>query len=411
MNTNGNNLNDKPIDDELNTAKDNIIDNNDPSSVEFDNEWAALEESYKDKKKKRYKKRSSHHRHNSQSNRPLGRKKRSKAKIIILSILAFLLCVVLGACIAFFIMQHNGRKAMLNYDNINLKLPEDVDSEAGGNIIHYNGHTYEFNKNIATILFMGIDNTELVDNAVAGTAGQADALYLFTYDTVTGGIKVLSINRDTITDINRYDEAGNYYDTASTQLCLAYAYGDGKKFSAQNQVTAVERLMYNIPINCYYAIDLSAIKILNDEIGGVTLTPQYTFGQFTAGQEIKIVGDMAESFVRTRDVRLVDDNLRRMACQRQYLEAYAGQTVAAIKKDYSIPKKLYDDAAKYTVTNMDISKLFFLAPSLATNYSGLNFITTAGEYKMVEGDESAQFHLDNEKFFENILDIFYRQIN
>lgn len=378
---------------------------------EWDAEWEQLEKNKTELKKKKYKKRSSHRDHKSEStdSSPLKKKKHTARKII-LGILIFVLCVIIGIVIAFVIMKNNGEKKVLNYNNLNLNLPKEVDSEGGGNVIHYKGHTYEFNKNIATILFMGIDNNELIDNAVAGTAGQADALYLFTYDTNNGSIKVLALNRDTITDVTRYDEAGYYYDTASTQLCLAYAYGDGKKFSAQNQLTAVERLIFNIPINCYYAIDLSAIKILNDNIGGVTLTPEYTFSQFKAGETITIRGDMAENFVRSRDTSMLDDNIRRMACQRQYLEAYVRQMLSSIKKDFSIPGKLYKNAAQYTVTNINISDLFFLTPKLASNYSGLNFVTTKGKYKLVKGDEAAQFHLDKEDFFEKILDIFYKQI-
>ena len=42
-------------------------------------------------------------------------------------------------------------------------FPKDIDYENNGRIVYYNGHTYEFNDNIASILFMGIDKRELVD--------------------------------------------------------------------------------------------------------------------------------------------------------------------------------------------------------------------------------------------------------
>lgn len=339
------------------------------------------------------------------------KKKWSRGKKVLVGILLFLLCLILGAVCAFLFLQYKGKQTLLNYDNLNINVPDGIDYEDGGNIIYYNGHTYEFNKNIATILFMGIDNTELKDNATAGTAGQADALYLFTYDTSTGRIKILCLNRDTMTDISRYTESGEYYDTSTAQLCLAFAYGDGKTLSAENQVTAVERLIYNVPVNAYYAIDLSAIKILNDDIGGVTLTPEYTFGSFTKGQQITILGDLAEEFVRTRDTSLLDDNLRRMACQRQYLTAFSSQIIPAIKSDINVPVRLYRDSSEYTVTNIDVSALTYLASTLAFKYSGLEFITTSGEYKDVSGDEFAEFELDKDEFFETILDIFYIQID
>lgn len=337
------------------------------------------------------------------------KKKWSKKKKFLIGILLFIICLFISFISAVLIMHYTGRNQLLNYDELNINVPDDADHSEDGRTIKYNGHTYEFNKNIATILFMGIDNTYLNDNDY--TTGQADALYLFTYDTVTGKIRVLCLNRDSMTDISRYDKDGNYYDTYNTQLCLAYSYGDGFKLSAENQVTAVERFLYNVPINAYYGIDLSAIKVLNDDIGGVTLTPEYTFKSFTKGQEITIKGDMAEEFVRYRDYTLLDDNLRRMSCQRLYINSFASQTVEAIKKDFSLPLKLYENTKEYTVTNISPSELAYLGTTFARNYSGLELITTKGTYKMVDGDNSAQFHVDKEDLFKKVLDIFYTQVN
>lgn len=338
------------------------------------------------------------------------KKKWSTKKKIFIGILLFLLCIIIGLISAFFIMRHLGKKAMLNYEHLNVSVPEGVDYKEGGQIIYYKNHTYQFNKNIATVLLMGIDkNTDTGLNA--DSHGRADALYLLTYDTNTGKIRVLALNRDTITAISRYDENGNYYDTFDTQLCLAYAYADGEHLSAQNQVTAVERLIYNVPINAYYAIDLAAIEILNDDIGGVTLTPNYTFGSFTKGQQITIKGGLVEEFVRHRNVSLLDDNLRRMDCQRQYINAFANQIVPAIKNDISLPLDLYNHSSEYTVTNIDTNKLTYLASSLATSYTGIDFVTTKGTYEMVEGDASAQFNIDKDDLFETVLDLFYTQIN
>lgn len=347
-------------------------------------------------------KKTSHHRHSH-------KKKWSKKKKIIVGILIGIAALLLISVATFFIMRYIGKKSLTDYKNLNLTLPEYVDYEDGGNVIYYKGHKYIFNRDLATFLFMGIDNTELKKNAKMGRAGQADAIYLFTYDTVTYQMKVLCLNRDTMCDINRYDVDGNFYDTKKTQLCLAYAYGDGTKTSATNQVTAVKRLIYNIPINAYYAIDLSAIKILNDDVGGVTLTPEYSFGKFKKGVTTTIHGDDAEAFVRTRDVSLVDDNLRRMSCQRLYINGFASRIVPATQENYSTPFKLYNDSKKYTVTNIDAPKLSYLATDLAFNYSGMQMITTEGKYRMAKNDKSAQYVLKEQKFFENILDIFYKR--
>ena len=339
------------------------------------------------------------------------KKKWSKKKKILIGILIFFICLIIGLISSFFILRYLGKQAMLNYDNLNINVPDGIDYDDNGRIIYYNGHTYQFNENIASVLFMGIDNRKLKENAISGTAGQADALYLFTYNALNGEIKVLSLNRDTMTDISRYDAGGKYYDTTTTQLCLAFAYGDGKSLSAENQVTAVERLLYNVPINAYYAINLDAIKILNDDIGGVTLTPEYTFGSFVKGQQTTIKGDMAEEFVRHRDTNLLDDNLRRMACQRLYINSFANQIVPAIKKDLQVPIKLYQHSSDYTVTNIQMPILTYLASSLATKFNGLNMKTTSCKYIDNPDDPAAQFKINKKPLFETVLDFYYTRID
>ena len=99
-----------------------------------------------------------------------------------------------------------------------------------------------------------------------------------------------------------------------------------------------------------------------------------------------------------------------MHCQRQYINAFASQIVPAIKNDLTLPMDLYNDSSKYTVTNIDASKLTYLASSLATKFSGIEFITINGQYEMVEGDKSAQYKIDNEQLFETILNLFYTKI-
>lgn len=409
-----------PDEEVQNTSSNSVITDKENSNG-FDVDWNSIEANCDDDKHSQHHRRRHHHSHHSSSHSSRSssrstntknkkeKKKWSLKKKIFIGILLFILCLLISFVAAFFIMQHMGRKQLLNYEELNIEVPDDVGYSDGGRTVEYNGHTYLFNRNIATILFMGIDSTSLNDGE--DTPGKADALYLFTYDTTNGNIRVLCLNRDSMADITRYDEAGNYYDTYNTQLCLAYAYGNGDKLSAENQVTAVERFLYNVPINAYYAIDLSAIKVLNDDIGGVTLTPEYSFKSFTKGQQITIKGDMAEEFVRYRDFSILDDNLRRMACQRLYINSFATQAVQAIKKDLSLPLKLYEDTMAYTVTDIGASEIAYLGTTFARNFTGLELITTKGTYKMVEGDESAQFNVDREDLFEKVLDIFYIQLD
>ena len=164
----------------------------------FDVDWELVEEKYQ----KRHQHHSGHHqsghshkhhtgqshRHSSQSKHSsdkgrngkkskVSEKKWSRKKKIFIGILIFFFILIVGLISAFFILRHLGKQTMLNYEDINITVPAGVDYEDDGRTVYYKGHTYQFNENIASVLFMGIDNRELKENATAGTAGQAAVSY------------------------------------------------------------------------------------------------------------------------------------------------------------------------------------------------------------------------------------------
>ena len=75
----------------------------------------------------------------------------------------------------------------------------------------YNGQTYEFNKNMTSILCMGIDKSSF-DGAsdIKGENGQADVLILVAMEPAPQQQSVLDISRDTMTDVAVYSASGYY---------------------------------------------------------------------------------------------------------------------------------------------------------------------------------------------------------
>lgn len=336
------------------------------------------------------------------------KKKKSLGFKIFIGILLFILCIVLGILMTFAIMRYRGRLALMNDQNLNITSIEEAETKDNGKTVLYNGETYTFNPYITSILFMGVDKEEMeLEDNIIGTGGQADAIYLLTYNTVNGKLKILSFSRDTMADINTYTVSGKYAGVDNAQLCLAYAYGDGKELSAQNVVISLQRIIYNIPINAYFAMDLSAIKILNDDIGGVTLTSLETFGEFTEGETVTLLGDMAEAYVRTRDVSKLDSNVGRMARQQQYLTSFSNQFVPAIQKDFTLPIALYNDAKDYVVTDLNPSKITYLTSAIASSYSGFDMVSIPGSIVAGDTDGKAQFIPDQTQLYEILLDTFY----
>ena len=77
--------------------------------------------------------------------------------------------------------------------------------------LRYQGKTYAYKKDVMTFLFMGIDRSgEMEASKDLYEGGQADALFLAVIDPEEKAIRVIGINRDTMTQISVYDRNGLY---------------------------------------------------------------------------------------------------------------------------------------------------------------------------------------------------------
>ena len=349
---------------------------------------------------------------NSSSHKKEKKKKKLWLKILI-GILIGLIVLILSGIITLFVLINVGKGAMLDANKTAIiNVPTYVQQvEQDGKTIVYNGKTYKYNEAITSILFMGIDRDQFADDDEnLGTNGDADALMLLTYDTSNGNTDLISISRDTMADIDVYSKDGTYIGIEKQQICLAYAYGDGKETSCTNQVNAVSRLFYNIPISSYLSMDLDAVSVLNDAVGGVTVTSPQTFKEFTKGETVTLYGESAETFVRNRDTSVLDSNNARMERQRVYIESFFKTLAAGTKENLMLPVDLFNAASPYTVTNIDIPKVTYLASNiLEKDFSEIEMQNVPGE--VVQGEVYAEYHLDQEKFFEMFLNVYYTPVD
>lgn len=329
---------------------------------------------------------------------------------ILIGFLAFLLCVagVIG------LLHVKGKNELLDYSDINIEPPQigDVNTDDNGKTIKYKGKTYNFNDNMTSFLFMGIDREEqLPQDAVAGSTGQADTIILITLDTKTQNVTVVPISRDTIGEYNVYSANNEFLETKKGQICLSYAYGDGRETSCENTVLSVSRLFYNLPINSYFSMDDDGIGMLADAIGGVTVKSMLEYDEwgFHEGETITLFGNKARNYVAFRDTDVLDSNNDRMARQKQFLEEFINQTVSNTKQDVSVPIDLYKVVKNEAVTNISTSKMVYLATNTISKLNtdkDISYKTIEGEVK--KGDTGyAEFYPDETKLFELLLDVFY----
>ncbi len=338
------------------------------------------------------------------------KKKRMKTwKKVLISIACVLISIVVIVVSTLAILIYTGSQEMMMNTDYSIAAPEGVEVQNQGQYIIYNGQTYELNESITNILFMGIDKREIEGTAANGTGGQADVIVLMAVDTSTGKISMINISRDTMTDVTQYSAAGTYVGMKTEQICLSYAYGDGKERSCENTVSSVKRLFYNIPIKSYLAIDLNGIAAVNDSIGGVDVTSPETIGEFVEGQSYHLEGDMAESFVRTRSMERVDANNLRMRRQQTYVKSFMDKAIVQTKRDISTPLNLFNASAPYTCTNLNPSKICYLAETAVTsNGMSIDMSSVPGEVKM--GETYAEFYVNEKEFYELFLNVFYTPI-
>lgn len=350
---------------------------------------------------------SSHHSHSSHSSKNKKKKMPVAAKIAIaiLVILLLLIFVVVGTIV---FLESRGKEDMKN-----VKTETDYQE-----VIEYNGHKYIYNNNIITVAFIGVDKRELgLENGKVGTAGQADANIVLAVDTSTGKSTAIAVPRDTMVEVDLYSESGLFLRSEEMQLCLSYAYGNGTDTSAANVTTSVSRILYNVPISKYFALDLDGIAPINDAIGGVTVTSLYDLEKYgiSKGDEVHLQGDLTEAYVRTRDFNDVNASLNRTARQMQYIKAFAGQLVPAVANDFSVVSNLYNTASEYSSTDISLSNVTYLASLLLSKgVTDFETITLEGEMKPSDNTEYAdvvyaEFYPDEDALMETVLSVFYNQ--
>lgn len=339
------------------------------------------------------------------------KKKKKSVKKVLLIILIVILCITLAVLGTGIVLINIGSKELLENENV-ISAPENVTVENEGEFVVYNGVKYEYNKNMTSILCMGVDRYEFADaeTEVVGEGGQSDMIILAAVDTSTGKTTLINVSRDTITDIAVYSDSGDYVETIKAQLCLAYAYGDGKESSCENARTAVQRLFYNIPINSYYAIDLEGIAALNDCVGGIDVVSPETVGDFVEGESYHLVGKQAEQFVRKRVMYTPEANNRRMKRQQLYLNAFMDKVISQTKEDILTPLNLFNEASPYSCTNLNPSRVSYLAETIFANGGiSVEMVTVPGESK--KGEIFAEYYINEEEFYEMFLDIYYTPVN
>lgn len=280
--------------------------------------------------------------------------------------------------------------------------------------VKYQQTIYKYNEEILTFLIMGIDKEDDVEEVAEGTkGGQADGLFLLVVNPKDKSIKVVGINRNTMTDVDIYDNKGEYTSTVKAQLAIQHGFGNGMEESCEYQKKAVENLFYQLPIHGYAAVNMSAVATINDAVGGVDVTvPGDLAGfneYFIEGNSLHLMGENAFWYVKYRNTDIFGSADMRLDRQKQYLNSFIDAAKQSVHKDASVVIDLYQAVKSQMVTNVSLDEVAYLTPILADyKYDVDDFYTLQGETVM--GEQYEEFYPDEDAMFEMILDIFYEKV-
>lgn len=263
-------------------------------------------------------------------------------------------------------------------------------------------------QNMTVLLVMGIDEDgPAVDSNSYRNYGEADMNMLLIFDEAAESCTVLHLNRDTMLEIPVLGIGGRQAGTYYGQLALSHTYGTGLADSCENTRQTISDFLYGIDIDYYIAMNMDAIAILNDAVGGVTVNVTEDFSRvdptITRGQ-VHLMGNHAINYVRTRKDVGDQLNLSRIERHKEYLDGFVDAFRAKREADPEFMVKAYEDVAPYIVTDCSLNAITGMMDRYG-EYAIGEVLSPEGEN--VAGEEYMEFYVDEEKLDALILRLFY----
>lgn len=279
-----------------------------------------------------------------------------------------------------------------------------------GEQVFMNGQ-WHVKRNLDTLLVIGVDDFgEMQGTDSYNNSSQADFLALFVRDKDTEERAVLHLNRDAMTNIPVLGLTGQKAGSIYGQLALAFNYGRGREDSCKNVVDAVSHLLYGAEIDHYIAVTMDAVPIMNDWVGGVTVEVLDDFtgidDTLKLGSMVKLQGDRALTYVRTRMGLTDSTNLHRMERQRQYAAAWMDKAQPFLKNTQAVAD-LVLSIEPYHFTDYTVEQFVQFGDMLSDDGELMRY-ELPGEN--VLGSVFMEYHVDDSALADMVLKLFYMPI-
>lgn len=237
----------------------------------------------------------------------------------------------------------------------------------------------------------------------------ADFLMLLIVDNTTQKFAFYTIDRNTMVEMEIWDETGEYSSFATQQICLAHWYGNNEDLRNQNTVNTVSSFLGELDIDNYYTINMADIGKFNNAIGGVEVKIDSDMTKvdpaFENGKSVLLTDEQAEKYLRARFALEDDSNASRMARQQQYLENAYAMIIGRIKENPEYVNELYGKLDSF-VESDGSAKEVSVAANHMMQYENQGFIKFSGESKLNdtlgEGIEHEEFYPDTDSILEGL---------
>ncbi len=285
---------------------------------------------------------------------------------------------------------------------------EVIDDPSASKTITVDGVEYFPRQDIAVLMLLGIDEEGPVqDSGSYNNPGSADVVSLAVFDETERSYSILMLNRDTMLEMPVLGIGGKQAGTRFGQLALSHTYGSGLKDSCENTRKTVSDFLYGLTIDYYLSMNMDAISLLNDAVGGVqvTVTDDFSAVDPTIPMgEVRLTGEQALSFIQTRRGLGDQLNLSRMKRQETYMRGFFSSLKDKLDGSDSFVLETYDSVSPFTVSNCSVKTMNSLANRYA-DYTFRGIVSPAGENRVCS--EYMEFYVDEKSLQELVLQLFY----
>ncbi len=337
-----------------------------------------------------------------------GKKKWRIWQKVLLGFGSALLIILVGGMSTFFVLKARGEKGL----KTQIEETSTEEARESGHYILHNGKEYRYREDVINILCIGVDKAQsMEEKREYDIYGLADANLLVSIDTEKDQLQIIAIPRDVMTEVQMTTKSGKVVEKTTTQLCQQYGYGRTPEQGGELMMEAVSKLLYQVPIQRYCAINFQALPVLNDAIGGVDVTALQDIPdmKLAAGTPVHLEGENALTYIRWRDQTAEASNLARVERQKQYVLAFLEKAKSVVASDMSVPVTLFQQMQQNMSTNLLLEDITYLAPELVNmSVSGELMRMIPGD--PVQGEIYEEYHVNQDALKELVIESFYEEV-